>query len=149
MVKSFALFMPPRIRVGELISPFLGASVRNVFDSRRGDIGSPSTMVSQWKVLRSLHWLHMGIGGRIPPLLGWALALGNKEGRYRIALDHGRTMGSASLASLADHGHGGPIPPLHGARVIWGVFSRVPVFGPAPFAIGCHAVGVLVELAAE
>jgi hypothetical protein len=40
-------------------------------------------------------------------------------------------------------------PPLLGARVFWGVFSRVPVFGPAPFAIGCHAVGVLVEFAAE
>lgn len=38
---------------------------------------------------------------------------------------------------------------LFGARVFWGVFSRVPVFGPAPFAIGCRAVGVLVEFAAE
>jgi hypothetical protein len=104
MVKSFALFMPPRIRVGELISPFLGASVRNVFDSRRGDIGSPWTMGGQWKALRSLHWLIMVTADRFRRSLG---------------------------------------------RLFWGVFSRVPIFGPAPFAIGCHAVGVLVEFAAE
>lgn len=32
---------------------------------------------------------------------------------------------------------------LFGARVFWVVFSRVTAFGLAPFAIGCHAVGVV------
>jgi hypothetical protein len=73
--------------------------------------------------------LRQGYGGQV--IAAWAVRDGetvHKEGRYPIALDHGWTMGSAWLNSLAIHGHGGPIPPLLGGRrfvLHWGLRQNV------------------------
>ncbi len=53
-----------RIRV-RAYYPTLGC-----FALHKGQNGFALTMKWQWNVLRSLHWLLMGIGGHVPPLLG-------------------------------------------------------------------------------
>ena len=60
----------------------------------------------------------MGLGGRIPPLLGVNDPRGIKEGRYLIAHAHEGTMKSGSpSAHWLTMGIGGPIPPLLGVEV--------------------------------
>jgi hypothetical protein len=57
----------------------------------------------------------MGIGGRIPPLLGMDESRWSKEGRYLIALAHGQTMGKrVPFTHWLIMGVGGRIPPLLG-----------------------------------
>jgi hypothetical protein len=56
----------------------------------------------------STHWLSMGFGGRIPPLLVVNDPRANKEGRYLIAHAHEGTMGKRLPAThWLSMGHGG------------------------------------------
>ncbi len=62
-------------------------------------------------------------------------------GRSVSILPQDQNFGVAEGSEVGSDAH--PSCALFGARVFWDVFSRVPAFGLAPFAITVHAVGVL------
>lgn len=62
-------------------------------------------MRGQWKALRTLHWLSMGIGGRVLPLHVESMGSAWQGGAMHGRPDHEVTMASASHTSLSSHGH--------------------------------------------
>jgi hypothetical protein len=55
----------------------------------------------------SAHWLSMGIGGRVPPLIEGTMDSARQGGAKRVRPAHEGTMESASLGSLVFHGRRG------------------------------------------